>query len=146
MISGILTFMKRNLKLICLLITTAMLCLLSACNIDAQQSIKAITKPYIAEYECVEARFGENDILKEYEYISITLLDKSEMEIKYKPKDGEKRSFRGNYEVNPDTREMSGEIGILGFNFKQSVKIEKGEFTITQNILHMPLIMKFKMK
>ncbi|MDE6585296.1 MAG: hypothetical protein K2K80_01265 [Clostridia bacterium] len=139
--------MKRNFKFILLLcLFTVMLCTLSACNFDKQQSIKALTKPYIAQYECVEARLGPTDFLEKYEYIYITLLDKNEMEIKFKTKDGDKKSFTGTYTVDPETREFTGEIGILGNNYKESVRIEKGEFTITKNILSMPLIMKFKMK
>ena len=44
------------------------------------------------------------------------------------------------------TREFSAEMGIFGHTFKENTKIEKGEFTITENILSMPLILKFKMK
>lgn len=137
--------MKRNFKPVFTVILFAVLaCTLAACNFDKHESIKAITKPYIARYECTEARLGTTDLLEKYEYIYITLLDKSRLEVKFKPLNGEAKAFEGNYAVDPETREFTGEIGILGCSFKESVKIEKGAFTITKNILSMPLIMKFE--
>lgn len=140
--------MKRKLPFLCALCALVILLLssLSACSIPTDGSIKSITKPYIAEYECVEARLGNMDLLEKYDYITITLVDKSEMLVSFKPKDGEKKSFKGEYSLNPETRELTGSAGILGASFKEKVKIENGGFTITQTALAMPLVMKFKMK
>lgn len=137
--------MKRKVLILCLI--CALLALLPACGISEQkQSIKAITAPYVATYECVEARLGNENLLEKYDYIIITLLDKKELEVCFKPVNGEKKSFKGEYSVDPQTREFTGEVGIFGFTFRESTKIERGEFTITKNILSAPLVMKFKMK
>ncbi len=137
--------MKRKLlvaSILCLL-----LALLPACAITGErQSIKAITAPYVAEYECTEAHLGNEDFLSKYDYIKITLLDKKELEVSFKPVNGNKKSFKGEYTIDPQTRIFSGQIGILGCTFKESTKIEHGEFIITKNILSMPLVMKFEMK
>ena len=139
--------MKKKLSILLLIFSLlSILTTVSACSVAATGSIKSITKPYIAQYECVEARLGTQDLLEKYEFINITFLDAEEMELSFIPKDGEKKSYKGHYTVNPETREFSAEIGIFGHNFKESTKIEKGEFTVTQNILSMPLILKFKMK
>ena len=137
--------MKRKLPLIAILITL-MLCLFPSCEIPASGSLKSLTKPYIAEYVCTEARLGEENLLDKYEFIKITLLDAKELEVSFKPKNGDKKAFKGNYSVNGETREFNGEIGIFGVTFKETTKIENGEFTITKNILSQPLILKFKMK
>ena len=110
------------------------------------RSLKTLTKPYIATYECVEARLGQQDLLEKYEYINITLLNAKEFEISFKPNGGDKKSFKGEYTVNPETREFQGEIGVMGINFKEKTKIENGEFTLTRNFIHVTLFMKFKMK
>lgn len=126
------------------------LVLLPACSTSQASgtsgSLKSITKPYIGEYECVEAHLGETNLLEKYEFITISLLDNKKMEVSYKPKIGKKKTFEGAYEVNPDTREFTGEVGILGVRFKESTKIENGKFTLTKLIFAMPLIMNFKMK
>ncbi|MDE7329645.1 MAG: hypothetical protein K2N30_00910, partial [Clostridia bacterium] len=115
--------MKRKLSLLvllCALVSVA--ATLSACSISASGSIKSITKPYIAQYECIEARLGTQNLLEKYEYIIITFLDSEEMEISFKPNDGEKKSFKGNYSVDPETREFSGEMGIFGYTFRERTK------------------------
>lgn len=137
--------MKRKLILVCAILTLLLL-VLPACEMDAKGSVKSLTKPYIGEYECVEGRFGETDLLEKYEYINIYLVDDKKMEINFKPKNGERHSFEGEYSVDDKTREFTGEAGILGFKFKEKVIIENGEFVISKIIMSKPLIMKFKMK
>lgn len=109
-------------------------------------SVKALTAPYVAEYECVEARLGETDLLEKYDYIKITLLDKEQFEVSFKPKNGEKRAFKGPYSVDDKTREMTGEVGILGFKYREKVTVENGGFVISKNIGGRQLVMKFSVK
>ncbi len=137
--------MKRKLLLVCVVLSLLLL-ILPACEMDASGSVKSLTKPYIGEYECVEARLGETDLLEKYEFIKITLIDDKKMEIGFKPKNGSQRSFEGEYTVDSETREFTGEAGILGYKFKEKVKIENGGFVISKIIMSKPLIMKFKMK
>ncbi|MCI8370374.1 MAG: hypothetical protein HFE41_04260 [Clostridia bacterium] len=136
--------MKRKFFVFALLF--AFLLVLPACDMATGGSLKTLTKPYIATYECVEARLGQQDLLEKYEYINITLLNAKEFEISFKPNGGDKKSFKGEYTVNPETREFQGEIGVMGINFKEKTKIENGEFTLTRNFIHVTLFMKFKMK
>lgn len=140
--------MKKKFLTFVLLITAvaATLCLLPACDGNTEGSLKSITHPYVAEYECIEARYGEDDLLEKYEFIKITLVDKQKLEVSYKPKDGEKQVYEGSYEIDDKTREMTGDIGIFGFKFREKIKIENGGFTVTRNILAKPLILKFKTK
>ncbi len=136
--------MKKKISLL-LLLCVLVLTFLCACDPEiAKGSVKSLTKPYITTYECVEARLGNQNLLEKYDFIKITLLDKDELEVSFKPKKGEKKSFKGAYSVDPETREFSGEIGIFGMTFKEKTTIEKGRFTIYKNILTIPLIMKFE--
>lgn len=140
--------MKRNLfRLFPLLCLVALLLgLLPACEMTADGSIKSITKPYIAQYECVEARLGETDLLEQYEFISVTLLDNETLEVSYKPKEGQKQAFRTPYHFDPKTRELSGEAGILGHKLKEKVIIENGEFIINKTLGKQQLYLKFQLK
>lgn len=135
--------MKRKITAILILMCIAIL-LLPACNIDKDQSVKAVTAPYIAQYECTQARLGETDILEKYEYIRIIFLNKDELEVQIKRIDGEKQSAKGNYSIDPDTRELTGEIGILGFKFREKVIVKNGQFTISKNFGSKPLFVKFE--
>lgn len=141
--------MKRRFFIV-LAIFTICLCILPACKIDtesfARSSVKAISKPYIAQYECVEARFGEDDFMEYYDYIKVILLNSTEMELLYKLKDGEKKSVKGNYTLNTETREINAEIGILGYKFKEKVEVKKGGFIISHTIFKRELYMKFQIE
>lgn len=119
----------------------------SACNsIHANASIKTITRPYIAQYECTEARYGDTNLLDYYDYIKIIFLNKDEFELTFKPKGEEKKTYSGNYSVDPQTRELEGDMGILGYNFKEKVKVENGKFVISKTLGEKELYIKFEIK
>ena len=120
--------------------------ILPACEASMDDSVKSLTKPYVGVYECVEAKFGETDLLENYEYVNLTFLDAKKFEISYKLKNGQKRSYESNYTVDEKTRELTGEAGILGFKYKEKVKIENGQFVINKTIAFKQLYMKFSVK
>lgn len=84
-------------------------------------------------------------MLAKHDFIYITLLDDKELEVSFKAKGGNKHSFKFPYEFNQETRELSGEAGILGYKFKEKVSIENGGFTISKALGPKQLIMKFKL-
>lgn len=124
----------------------SMLVTLPACDADPHGDIKSITKPYISEYECVEARLGNDNLLEKYDYIKLTLLDGEQMELSYKLKDGDKKSYLCDYEIDDKTREITADFWLLGIEHREKVAIENGGFTIAKNLFGKPLVMKFKTK
>lgn len=130
------------------LATICMLLSLFICACDAREagSLKSITRPYIAQYECTEATLGDENLLEKFEYINIVLVNKDTMQVIYKPKNDKKQINETKYSFDNKTRELSAEIGIYGFKFKQSTVVEKGKFTVSKPIGKKQLIMKFKAK
>ena len=126
------------------IINTLLLTFLCACDMKNAGPLKSITRPYIAQYECVEATLGEDDLLDKFDYIKITLLDKENLELNYKEKDGENKTIESKYNFDLKSRTLTAEIGILGYTFKQSTLVEKGKFTISKSIGTKLLIMKFR--
>ncbi len=122
------------------------LLILSACDAREAGSLKSITRPYIAHYECTEATLGGEDLLDKFEYIEIVLVDKEEMQLIYKPKEGKKSKIKSNYSFNLETRELTADIGIYGYRFRESTIVENGKFTVTKTIGEKQLILKFKTK
>ena len=118
---------------------------LSACDMKNAGPLKSITHPYIAQYECVEAKLGGEDLLKKFDYIKITLIDTDNLELNYKQKDGESKSIKSKYSFDTKSHTLTAEIGILGHTVKQSTVVEKGKFTISKSIGGKQLIMNFKM-
>ncbi len=140
--------MKKKLLLFAAICAAAfsLLAVLPACDADPNGDIKSITKPYIAEYVCTEAKFGEEDLLEKYDYIKLTLLDGKQMELSYKPKDGDKKSYVCDYEVDEKTRELTADFWLLGISHREKISIENGGFTIIKTIYSKPLYMKFQTK
>ena len=83
-------------------------------------SLKSITRPYIAQYECIEAKFGEENYLEKFDYIKLTLKDKENMEICYKLKNSERTIVKSKYDFDVESKRLTADVGILGYKFKQS--------------------------
>jgi hypothetical protein len=133
--------MKRKFVLLSIFIA---LLLLPACSAEKLGSIKTLTHPYIAQYECYEARLGEQDILKNYDYIRIVIEDKENLVIQIKPKNDERKSIEGKYSFNEETKTLTADIGILGCDFSRSIQIANGKFEIEKTIGNKELVIKFK--
>ncbi len=134
---------KRFLFLIILCLT---LLIFPACEAKADSTLKEITHPYIDEYELVEGRYGDKNILDDFEYVKIVLIDTHEYEVHIKPKTGDKKVYKGTYSVNEKTRELTADSGILGYGAKENVYIKDGGFMINMNIFYKPLYLKFEAK
>lgn len=137
--------MKRKLFFLTA-VCTLLLLLIPACEAREVGSLKSLTRPYIAHYECTEATLGEENLLDMFDYIEIVLVDKEKMELIYKMKDGEKHSVESSYSFDIEKRELTADVGILGYKFRESTTIEHGRFTISKAIGTKQLIMKFKAK
>ena len=70
--------MKRKFTFIAVIITL-ILTLLPACDARETGSLKALTKPYIAHYECYEGSFGGEDLMEKFDYVEIILQDKENL-------------------------------------------------------------------
>ena len=131
------------------IIPTLLLAFLSLfCGCDAMNagSLKTLTHPYINEYQCTKAILGEKDLLTDYEYITINILNDKKLLITSKPKNGEKITINGEYEVNEDSGEIICKSSFLGAEIKERVFIKKGKFTISKIIAEKPLILIFESK
>lgn len=116
------------------------------CDIKEAGSLKSLTHPYINQYDCVSATLGDDDLLEKYDYIRITLLDEKNLEVSFKSKKGKKHSAKCSYTYDESSGELCGEIGVLGFTFKERVTIKDGKFTISKPFLTKMLILNFEAK
>lgn len=137
--------MKKRLFLI-ITVFAVFLLLLSGCEGVEQGSLKSITRPYIAQYECTSATLGGEDIKDRFECLEIILKDKENFELVYQPKDGERRIYKSKYTFDTETHELTADIGILGYQFKPTVKVQNGKFTIVKQIGAKQLVLNFKAK
>lgn len=117
---------------------------LAACGIDTTTSLKDITKPYIAQYECTAATLGGDDLLEEFDYIRITFLDEKEMELSFKQKGKEKRAKTFGYIYDEDSGEITADGSALGVKIKERTIIKDGAFTVNLPLGGKELILKFE--
>ncbi|MCM1439460.1 MAG: hypothetical protein NC131_09730 [Roseburia sp.] len=134
--------MKKKILAALFLAVAACMCL-CAFTFDMNSSVKTLTKPYIATYDCTYAQLGNEDLLEKYEYLKITFLDDKKLEVSFKRKKGKKHTYTSEYKYDDETGELKAEIGILGFKFRQATKIENGKFNVSMPILGKQLSMVF---
>jgi hypothetical protein len=138
--------MKKVSRILLLSTLSLLFIFLCAFEIDKDSSLKDFTHPYINTYVCTKATLGNEDLLEKYEYVTITILNTSELEVAFKKTDGKRHSYTCNYQYDKKTKELSAEVGILGFTFREKTVIENGKFTISFPILSKQLIMIFQTK
>ncbi|MCD7728570.1 MAG: hypothetical protein LUI60_01485 [Clostridia bacterium] len=126
-----------------LAVFAAMLCAFAACGLDATTTLKDLTSPYIARYECTQATLGGDDLLQDYEYIRITILDEKEMELSFKQKDGKVKAKTFGYTYDKESGEISAEQGALGVEIRERAVIKDGSFTVSFPLGTKQLILKF---
>ena len=134
--------MKKKFIAAIFIAVAACMCM-CAFTFDMNSSVKSLTKPYIATYDCTYAQLGKQDLLEKYEYLKITLLDDEKLEVSFKRKNGKKHTYTSTYSYDDETGELKAEIGILGFKFRQATKIENGKFNLSMPILGKQLFMTF---
>ena len=77
-------------------------------------SLADITKPYLGEYQCEPALYGEQDYLDEFSYIRLELKGDDTFILYGKPKDGEKWERRGRYQYDKEKQTITLCIGDNG--------------------------------
>lgn len=137
---------RRKFAIVLFTVCAAALCVIMpcACRIEADSSLKELTHPYITRYECTSAAYGGEDILGGFEYIRITLLDESRLELAFRQKGGRAHAVKSGYTFDEDTHELCAEIGALGVKVKERVIVENGRFTISLPLRGKQLILNFE--
>lgn len=138
------TFKSMKKRFLFLAVICLLLILLPACEIRRDSTLKEVTRPYINEYELVEGKFGDKDLLEDFDYVKIVFIDAHNYEAHIKPKKIAKKIIKGTYSVDAKTRELTTEEGILGFKLKEKVYIRNGGFTVSTIIFHKTLYLKFE--
>lgn len=138
------TYIMVKIRYAAFCAVAALCALLCACNISADSSLKELTHPCVTRYECTYARWGETDFLEEFDYIRITLLDTEKMALEYKKTGESAHSYECSYTLDEKTGEFTAEAGALGIKFREKIKIEDGEFTVSLPLMGRQLIMKFQ--
>ena len=102
---------------------------LTACFSNVkEQSLCAITKPYLGQYVCRQAKLGKKDFLSKFEYVDLELKEDNTFVLHYKEEGGKKETIKGEYFYDEQTEKlyMTGKGG-----FKQEIPLKNGELFVT---------------
>lgn len=96
-------------------------------------SLTDITKPYLGEYECKNATFGDRDFTDEFSYIKLELKKDETFVLRYKTKQGRTGEETGYYTYNPNEESLCLSAGKNG-EIKRRFPIKNGRFEIVLTI------------
>lgn len=105
------------------------LLILTACFSNVKdKSLLDVTKPYLGEYGCKEAKLGNKDYLCKFEYVDLELKENKTFVLRYKTEDGKEESVKGEYRYDEEKQKlyMTGKGG-----FKREFPLKNGELYIT---------------
>lgn len=109
-------------------------------------SLKSVSKPYLGEYECKNATFGEREYLDEFEFIRLELFSDERFVLSYREKnERETHKAEGRYEYD----ESNGTL-LLKTNGTSSIKrkfsLKNGVLLVTATLGDRLLLLRFEQK
>ena len=112
-------------------ILAGLLSLFLACSTFCTGEISDITKPYLGEYECKSATYGQRDILEDFSYIVLDLKKDETFVLRYADKKGLlKGEQTGTYVYDKEKEKISLQIDGKS-DWKREFPIQKGELVIS---------------
>ena len=110
-----------------------------------ETTLADVTKPYLGEYECTQAQYGNTDYLKLFTYIKIEFESDNKYTVFYQMKDGNPKQASGKYTYDKDAETVTMQADeIMGI--KKKFPIKNGELVVNLEIGKKELVMKFAQK
>ena len=119
--------------------------LLLLCPSFKTGSLTDMSKPYLGEYECKQARLGEEERLADFSYIRLELLQNGKYILRYCEKDGEKQEVKGKYRYDESKQTLTLYAGQSGV-FKRAFPIKDGQITVSVPFGDKTLVLQFEQK
>lgn len=106
------------------------------------QNLTDITQPYLGAYECRLARWGEQDLLEDFDYIRLELKKKNECVLHYRRRNEPEKTESGEYTYDQDRQTLSFSIGKMPM-IKREFPVKRGVIYITLSKGDRTLFMQF---
>lgn len=121
----------------------ALLFAFPALNVWRTGTLTGITKPYLGEYECVQAEFDGKDMLEAYTFIRLELKKDNTFKLTFKDKEGEIRNEEGDYSYDESSQTIT--MRLRSFRFiKRKFPLSKGVLTIEMPIGEKNAVLRFE--
>ena len=135
--------MKRNmLKSSILAGISTVIALLSGVK---DVSIKDVEKPYLGEYICKEAKLGDEDLLEDFQYITLDLKADNSFVLFYRKKGEKGHEEKGEY-LYDAKRKVLVLQGASRKALNVELPLEKGQFVVIARVGRKTLRVTFEQK
>ena len=108
-------------------------------------SILDVAKPYLGEYECIQAELDGKDMLQDYVFIRLDLKGDNTFLLQCKAKGGEIKKENGYYQYNENSNSITMQLQSFRF-FKREFPLDKGILTIELPVGGKNILLKFKQR
>ena len=116
---------------------------LSGCAVREMSSLRAFSKPYLGEYDCVYAECGGVDLLEDLREVVLALGEDGTFTVTAHPKQGEAHTATGRYEFEESSGVLTFHCGKGSRAVVQRCLLEGGTFTFVQNVAGLRLFARF---
>ena len=101
-----------------------------------------VTKPYLGEYECKQAQFGQIDCLKLFSYIRLELKKEGKFTLSYKELGGKKKEIDGEYDYDSKKETLT----FVYEGIKREFPLKKGKLSVFLPVNEKNLLLSFEQK
>ena len=102
----------------------------TGCNVNEMSSLRAITRPYAAEYKCKRLQLGGDDLLGNYEYLKLDLRADGNYRFFWRDSSGAEDEYTGKYEMDEQTSRVRFSAPAGGEERSFEFPYEKGAVSI----------------
>ncbi len=120
--------------------------ILCGCEVSSLSSLRSFSRPYLGEYICEHAQFGDTDLLPKFREIVLSLKDGGEFTLTALPKRGRKVSVSGTYEYSEENGMLTMRARVSGKDRRKDLLLQDGKFVVEHSFAGKKLIMKFKIR
>lgn len=134
----------KKVQLKCSIIST-ILCVFLCVSCKPGDTLPEVTKPYLGEYECKRAVFGETDYMQAFDYVRLTLNPDDTFTLAFQKKGGNKQEESGAYAYDLEKKEivLFGEDNTA---YHRRFPLKDGKITIVLGIGTSTFIAEFEQK
>ena len=108
-------------------------------------SLFDVAKPYLGEYECVQAEWDGRDMLQDYVFIRLELKGDNTFVLHSKDQGGTMRKEVGVYQYDGEHKSVTMQLQSFRF-FKKEFSLDKGVLTIELPVGGKNVLLKFKQR
>lgn len=106
-------------------------------------SLTDVTKPYLGEYECTQAKLDERNYLPFFSYIKLELKKDKTFTVSYKELGGKKKELKGEYDYHSKRKVL---VFKAKEGFKREIPLKDGEFSFVLPFGEKTLRLTFEQK